>query len=52
VFFDTYEALVSQDTNGQADVYEWEREGAGSCPAGSADGCVYLLSGGTSDDGS
>jgi len=27
-------------------VYEWEREGAGSCPAGHAQGCVYLISDG------
>ena len=29
VFFQTQEALVPQDTNGQTDVYEWEREGEG-----------------------
>ena len=29
VFFQTQEALVPQDKNGQTDVYEWEREGAG-----------------------
>ena len=50
VFFQTQEALVPQDTNGQADVYEWEREGAGSCERASAsfsvgnDGCLYLIS--------
>jgi hypothetical protein len=43
VFFETDEALVPQDTNGAQDVYEWEREGAGSCTQ--AGGCVYLLSG-------
>jgi hypothetical protein len=48
VFFDGEEPLVAQDTNGQQDVYEWERDGAGSCQA--AEGCVYLLSGGTSSD--
>ncbi len=36
VFFDTTEALVSQDTNGQEDVYEWEG------------GRVYLISTGQS----
>lgn len=46
VFFDTSEALVPSDGNGQLDVYEWERDGAGSCR--DAGGCVYLLSGGTS----
>jgi hypothetical protein len=50
VFFDTAQPLVAQDTNGHADVYEWEREGAGSC--GQPGGCVYLLSGGSSTDDS
>jgi Tol biopolymer transport system component len=48
VFFDSYEGLVPQDTNGKLDVYEWERPGSGSCEA--ATGCIYLLSGGTSTD--
>ncbi len=48
VFFDSEEPLVSQDKNGQQDVYEWERDGAGSCQT--AEGCVYLLSSGTSGD--
>ncbi len=35
VFFETEEALVPQDdVSGEMNVYEWEREGAGSCPAG------------------
>ncbi len=46
VFFDSLVPLVAQDTNGQRDVYEWERQGSGSC--GESSGCVYLLSGGTS----
>jgi virginiamycin B lyase len=50
VFFDSAEPLVPQDVNGWFDVYEWERDGAGSC-AQSA-GCVYLLSGGTSTESS
>jgi hypothetical protein len=45
VFFDSAEPLVPQDTDGKLDVYEWERDGAGSCRE--ADGCVYLLSAGT-----
>jgi hypothetical protein len=45
VFFDSAEALVPQDTNGKQDVYEWERDGTGSCRE--ASGCIYLLSGGT-----
>jgi hypothetical protein len=49
VFFDSFMPLVSRDTNGKLDVYEWEREGTGSCGQGQgADGgCIYLLSGGT-----
>jgi hypothetical protein len=54
VFFTAYDALVPRDTNGVADVYEWERAGAGKCieesPAFSPsnDGCLYLISSGTS----
>lgn len=52
IFFDTSQALVSQDTNGVQDVYEWEREGEGTCgprvPARPNAGCVDLLSGGAS----
>ncbi len=50
VFFDSAESLVSNDTNGKVDVYEWEQDGAGGCRRSS--GCVYLLSGGTSTDNS
>lgn len=51
VFFMSPLALVPQDTNGNNDVYEWERPGVGSCPGGgSPEGCLYLLSGGTSRD--
>jgi hypothetical protein len=54
VFFDSDAPLVPQDTNGKQDVYEWEREGAGSCSDGSGTngGCVFLLSGGTSESAS
>ncbi|HEY1690256.1 MAG TPA: hypothetical protein VGF95_15480 [Solirubrobacteraceae bacterium] len=38
VFFDTPASLVPQDTNGQRDVYEW------------ADGTIYLISSGSSDE--
>jgi hypothetical protein len=54
VFFQTQEALVPRDTNKQTDVYEWEREGAGSCEHASASfsasngGCLYLISTGES----
>jgi hypothetical protein len=50
VFFETRDALVPQDTNGLFDVYEWDRDGTGSCTR--TGGCVYLLSGGTSLDNS
>lgn len=59
VFFQTEEALVPRDTNGQTDVYEWEREGAGGaggCRRSSASfsessgGCLYLISTGQSGD--
>jgi hypothetical protein len=50
VFFETEEALVPQDVNGQMDVYEWEREGAGSCPASRSEGCLFLISSGTSTE--
>ena len=48
VFFVSREALVPQDTNGVYDVYEWERPGAGSCAETESEGCVYILSEGTS----
>ncbi len=54
VFFETREALVPQDVNGLQDVYEWERNGAGSCqavlPGQPEHGCLYILSGGESSD--
>jgi hypothetical protein len=52
VFFQSGMPLVPRDTNGEIDVYEWEREGSGSCGDGEgADGgCIYLLSGGASNE--
>jgi hypothetical protein len=50
VFFETEEALLPQDTNGAMDVYEWEREGAGSCGSGHGGGCLYLISTGKSSE--
>jgi hypothetical protein len=46
VFFQTAQPLVAQDINGTTDVYEWERDGSGSCALSS--GCIYLLSNGSS----
>ncbi len=48
VFFDTAQPLVRSDINGRVDVYEWERQGTGSC--GQAHGCVYLISSGAGGD--
>lgn len=55
VFFDTVESLLPQDTNHRLqDVYEWERNGVGSCAAvaaGEAEtGCIFLISSGSSAD--
>jgi hypothetical protein len=54
VFFDTFQPLVPQDTNGVQDVYEWEREGTPSCPESTParrdGGCIFLLSNGESSD--
>ncbi len=49
VFFNSVEALVPQDTNHTWDVYEWERDGSGTCTE--AEGCVYLISNGTAGEG-
>ena len=50
VFFDSNQALVSQDTNNRIDAYEWEADGSGSCTLDP--GCIFLLSDGTSPEGS
>ncbi len=54
LFFNSSDALVSQDINGTQDVYEFEVAGVGSCTASSATfavssgGCIDLISSGTS----
>jgi hypothetical protein len=52
LFFDSSDALVSQDTNSNEDVYEYEPVGVGSCRVSSptfgerSGGCVGLISSG------
>ena len=48
VFFETRTLpLVVADTNGVADVYEWEAKGEGSCESEAQNGgCLYLISSG------
>ena len=46
VFFQSPQALTSKALSGAQNVYEWEREGTGSCPAALSTGCVYLISDG------
>jgi hypothetical protein len=50
VFFDSLDPLVPADTNNNSDVYEWERDGAGTCAK--PDGCIFLISGGVAIEGS
>jgi hypothetical protein len=54
LFFMSWQSLAPADTNGVQDVYEWEREGEGSCsvqtPVRRDGGCDFLLSGGVSDN--
>jgi DNA-binding beta-propeller fold protein YncE len=45
VFFETSDALLPSDSNGQPDVYEYELDGVGSC--GQTEGCLFLISTGT-----
>lgn len=48
LFFNSADALVSQDANGLSDIYEYEPEGVGDCAQGS--GCVDLISSGASGE--
>jgi DNA-binding beta-propeller fold protein YncE len=58
LFFDSFDSLAPQDINGAEDVYQFEPAGVGGCTATSAtlviasDGCVGLISSGTSKEGS
>jgi sugar lactone lactonase YvrE len=52
LFFESYDRLAMQDTNATRDVYEFEREGLGSCDADDnafdpvTGGCLYPISAG------
>ncbi|HEX3359951.1 MAG TPA: hypothetical protein VHS74_03065 [Solirubrobacterales bacterium] len=54
LFFNSFDSLTPADTNGVADVYEWEEQGTGDCSTASSayspsnGGCVSLISSGTS----
>ncbi|HWM55899.1 MAG TPA: hypothetical protein VNO20_10980 [Solirubrobacterales bacterium] len=54
LFFESFEALLPRDSNGRADVYQWEAPGTGTCsteaPAFSPpnEGCLSLISTGES----
>jgi hypothetical protein len=56
LFFNSSDALVPQDVNGQEDVYEFEQQGMGGCTASSvtfdpkSGGCVGLVSSGASSE--
>ena len=56
LFFNSSDALVPQDTNGVEDVYQYEPPGIGDCTEASltfstaADGCVALISSGSSNE--
>jgi hypothetical protein len=46
VFFDSIEPLVPEAQGDRMNVYEWERDGSGSCT--DENGCIYILSTGSS----
>jgi hypothetical protein len=58
VFFNSYDSLVSADSNNEWDVYQYEPTSTGSCTAASRGpalarlpaGCVSLISSGTGDE--
>jgi len=55
-FFNSFDALVPQDTNGELDVYEYEPAGIGNCQTSNvtfsarSGGCVGLVSSGASGE--
>jgi hypothetical protein len=49
VYFDSFDALATQDSNNDRDVYQWQAPGSGGCAT--PGGCVNLISSGRSEDG-
>lgn len=56
LFFNSHDALTSQDVNGTGDVYEYEPAGVGDCSSAGttfstlANGCIALISSGASNE--
>jgi DNA-binding beta-propeller fold protein YncE len=56
LWFESRDALSGADQNQKRDVYEFERSGAGTCTSRNpsfdptSDGCIFLISGGQSED--
>jgi hypothetical protein len=56
IYFNSFDALVPQDTNGAQDVYQWQAPGTGDCTQQSPsfsplnEGCIGLISTGASAD--
>jgi hypothetical protein len=48
VFFESQSSLVPEDSNGKTDAYEWTKPSSNGCVE--SQGCVHLLTGGTSSD--
>jgi hypothetical protein len=52
LFFNSFDALLPRDTNGKADVYQWQAPGSGDCDekdasySASNGGCLSLISSG------
>lgn len=47
LFFESEDVLVTQDSNGERDVYQWEAQGTGSCTE--AGGCIGPISSGRAE---
>jgi NHL repeat len=60
LFFESFDALLPQDTNGRRDVYQWSAPGTGDCDTDNAtpgplhfpvnEGCLSLISSGQADE--